>query len=129
MRRLGILFLLFCVATGGARAADSPAPTFVVFFQEWSAALDEPAQAVINQAAEWMKAHPGNTVRVNGFADPTGSKKANILMSDLRAQVVVDQLQGDGVDAKRIRQRGHGSVKFALTSQESWRVEIGISRR
>ena len=129
MRRLGILFLLLAVATGSARAADPPAQKYVVFFQEWSAALDEPAQSVITQAAGYVKAHPDNVVHVSGFADPTGSRKANILMSDLRAQVVVDQLQTDGVDQARIRQRGHGSMQFALSSQESRRVEISISRR
>jgi len=129
MRRLGIMFLLLCVAIGGARAADAPSQKYVVFFQEWSAALDDSAQSVITQAAGYVKAHPDNVVHVSGFADPTGSKQANVLMSDLRAQVVVDQLQSDGVDPKRIRQRGHGSVQFALSSQESRRVEISIGRR
>ena len=129
MRRLGILFLLLSVATGSVRAADVPSQKFVVFFQEWSAALDDSAQTVIGQAAEWVKSHPGNVAHVNGFADPTGSKKANALLSDLRAQMVVDQLQTDGVDSNRSRQRGHGSVQFALSSQESRRVEISISRR
>jgi outer membrane protein OmpA-like peptidoglycan-associated protein len=129
MRRLGILFLLFCVAMGSARAADAPSQKSVVFFQEWSAALDDAAQSVISQAAEWLKSHPGNVAHVNGFADPTGSKRANELLSDLRAQMVVDQLLTDGVAANHIRQRGHGSVQFALTSQESRRVEISIARR
>ena len=100
MRRLGILFLLLSVATGSVRAADVPSQKFVVFFQEWSAALDDSAQTVIGQAAEWVKSHPGNVAHVNGFADPTGSKKANALLSDLRAQMVVDQLQTDGVDCE-----------------------------
>ena len=130
MRRFGILFLLLfsCVAIGSARAADAPAQKYVVFFQEWSAALDDAAQTVIGQAAEWIKSHPGNVAHVNGFADPTGSRKANALLSDLRAQMVVDQLQGDGVAPNRLRQRGHGSVQFALTSQESRRVEISVGR-
>jgi len=128
MHRLGLLLLLSCAAIGGARAADPPAQKFVVFFQEWSAAIDDSAQSVISQAAEWVKSHPGNVAHVNGFADLTGSKQANILLSDLRAQVVVDQLATDGVDPKRVLQRGHGSVKFALSSQESRRVEISISR-
>jgi outer membrane protein OmpA-like peptidoglycan-associated protein len=128
MRRLGILFLLLSVATGSVRAADVPSQKFVVFFQEWSAALDDSAQTVIGQAAEWVKSHPGNVAHVNGFADPTGSKQANALLSDLRAQMVVDQLQTDGVNSNHIRQRGHGSVQFALSSQESRRVEISISR-
>jgi len=129
MRRLGILFLLLCIAAGAARAADPPPQKYVVFFQEWSARLDDPAQAVISQAADWVKSHPGNFARVNGFADPTGSKQANTLLSDLRAQMVTDQLEADGVPSARIRQRGHGAVQFALTSQESRRVEISIGRR
>jgi outer membrane protein OmpA-like peptidoglycan-associated protein len=128
MRRLGLLLLLLCAATGSTRAADLPAQKFVVFFQEWSAAIDDNAQAVIGNAAAWVKSHPGNVAHVNGFADPTGSREANILLSELRAQVVVDQLKTDGVDQSRVRQRGHGSVQFALTSQESRRVEISISR-
>ena len=128
MRRLGILFLLLCVTAGSVRAADPPGQKFVVFFQDWSAALDDSAQSVIANAADWVKSHPGNVAHVNGFADLTGSKQANILLSDLRAQVVVDQLATDGVDPKRVQQRGHGSVKFALSSQESRRVEISISR-
>src|SRR5579862_7584615 len=129
MRRLGILFLLLSVATGSVRAADVPSQKFVVFFQEWSAALDDSAQTVIGQAAEWVKSHPGNVAHVGGFADPTGSKKANALLSELRAQMVVDQLQADGIAPNRISQRGHGSVEFALTSQESRRVEISINGR
>ena len=81
------------------------------------------------QAADWVKSHPGNIVRVNGFASTVGSRQANVLLADLRAQVVVDQLQSDGVDPKRIQQRGHGPVQFALTAQESRRVEISIGRR
>jgi outer membrane protein OmpA-like peptidoglycan-associated protein len=128
MHRLGLLLLLFCTATGGALADDLPAQSFVVFFQEWSAAMDDAAQSVITQAATYVKAHPDNVAHVNGFADPTGSKEANILLSELRAQVVVDQLVTDGVDPGHVQQRGHGSVEFALTSQESRRVEISISR-
>ena len=129
MRRLGILILLLCAVTATTRAADVPQQKFVLYFQEWSAAMDDNALAVITHAAEWVKSHPGNVAHVNGFADTTGSKAANILMSDLRAQVVVDQLVTDGVDPRMVKQRGHGSVQFALTSHESRRVEISISRQ
>ncbi len=128
MRRLVLLLLLLC-ATGSVRAADVPAQKFVVFFQEWSAAIDEPALTVISQAAEWVKSHPGNVAHVHGFASNVGGRQANVLLADLRAQVVADQLQADGVDPKRIVQRGRGPVEFALTPQESRRVEISISRR
>jgi outer membrane protein OmpA-like peptidoglycan-associated protein len=127
MRRHVLLLLLLC-ATGSVRAADLPAQKFVVFFQEWSAAIDDPALSVVSQAAEWVKSHPGNIAHVHGFASTVGGRQANVLLADLRAQMVTDQLQADGVNPKRIVQRGHGPVEFALTAQEARRVEISISR-
>ena len=129
MHRLGLAFLLLIAATGTPRAADAPPQRFDVFFQEWSASLDDPAQSVISQAADWVKAHPGYVAHVNGFASTIGSRQANILLADLRAQIVVDQLVSDGLAAVRIRQRGRGPVPFTLTAQESRRVEIRVNRR
>jgi outer membrane protein OmpA-like peptidoglycan-associated protein len=129
MRRHAFLLLLLSVLAGSAHAEDTKARRFVVFFQEWSAALDEPAQAVITQAADFAKANPRAPVRVHGYADPTGSREANILMSELRAQRVADQLRDAGIAPARIRQDGHGSVKFAITSLESRRVEVEIPGR
>jgi outer membrane protein OmpA-like peptidoglycan-associated protein len=128
MRRLGILFLL-CFALSPARAAETAPPRFVVFFQEWSANLDPAAQTVITHASDYAKAHPGAVLHVNGFADPTGSRKANALLTDLRAQMVMDQLQSDGVQPAHIHGRGRGAVQYALSSQESRRVEISLSGR
>jgi outer membrane protein OmpA-like peptidoglycan-associated protein len=129
MHRLGLAFLLFIAAIGNLRAADLPGQKFVVFFQEWSAAIDDSAQSVIARAADWVTSHPDNLAHVNGFASTVGGQQANILLADLRAQVVVDQLLSDGVDAARIEQRGNGPVPFALTAQESRRVEISITQR
>ncbi len=133
MRRLTAFCLVAIMSVAlhgaGARAADAvPTQKVVVYFQEWSAAMDDSALASIAKAASYAKAHPGLPIHVAGFADPTGSKQANILMSELRAQVVVDQLVTDGVAPHSIGQIGHGSVQFALTSQESRRVEISVGR-
>ncbi len=99
MRRLGILFLLLCVPPAAPRAADAPREIRRVL-PGMVGRAGRLAQAVIAHAADWVKSHPGNVAHVNGFADPTGSKRANELLSDLRAQMVVDQLQTDGVDPK-----------------------------
>jgi outer membrane protein OmpA-like peptidoglycan-associated protein len=133
MRRLITLCLVAVMSValhgGATRAADPmPAQKFVIYFQEWSAAFDDSALGAIAKAAEFAKSHPGK-IHVAGFADPTGSKEANVLMSELRAQVVVDQLVTDGVPARTIAQVGRGSVQFALTSQESRRVEISVGTR
>ena len=126
MRRIAFLFLI-CFAIARADAAEPPAQKFVVFFQEWSAALDDSALSVIAQAGDYAKTHTGVAVHVEGFADPTGSRAANALLTQLRAQVVIDQLETDGVAAARIHGTGRGSVRFALSSQESRRVEISLN--
>lgn len=128
MRRVVFLFLL-CFVFARADAAEPATQKFVVFFQQWSARLDDAALAVISDAGTYAKAHPGAVVHVQGFADPLGSRKANALLTDLRAQVVMDQLQTDGVPPLRMQGRGRGSVRYALTAQESRRVEISLGRQ
>ena len=128
MRRLVLSFLV-CFVALQARAAEPPPSRFVVFFQEWSARLDDAALAVIGHASAYAKAHPRLDVHVNAFADPTGSRRANKLLTELRAVMVMDQLEADGVSAAHVVGRGQGSVRFALSSQESRRVEISIGGR
>ncbi|MGH7211101.1 MAG: OmpA family protein [Acetobacteraceae bacterium] len=123
--RFVVLLLLGLFA---GRAVAQPAPTFVVYFQEWSAALDDSAQGVITHAADFARSHPTVRVAVTGFADTTGSQKANALLSELRAQMVVDQLTADGIAADRIKDTGKGSVPAAFNKQEARRVQVTFSQ-
>ena len=124
MRRVAWL-VLFAVAACAAPAPSAP-QRFIVFFQEWSAALDPPAVAVVRGAEQWAQDHPDAVVKVIGYADPKGSLAANDYMSLTRAQVVSDRLVADGLDRARIVLGAHGATDFTLTSQESRRVEIAI---
>jgi outer membrane protein OmpA-like peptidoglycan-associated protein len=124
MRRVARLLLL-TVAACTASVPSAP-HLFIVFFQEWSAAIDPPAIQAIGAGAQWAKDHPGAVVKVIGYADPTGSAAANDYMSRTRAQVVADRLVADGVDRARIVLGAQGATDFTLTSQESRRVEIAI---
>ena len=83
---------------------------------------------VITHAAEWAKSHPGDVVHVNGFASTSAAARPTFYWPICARQVVVDQLQSDGVDAKHVKQRGHGPVQLRLTAQESRRVEISFDR-
>lgn len=123
MRRPMIVASLLLLLSACAVLAPK-APHYVVFFQEWSADLDQPALGAIAEAAQWANAHPGLTVQVRGYADPEGTPAANKGISALRAQRVSDTLTGDGVAASRIRRIAEGGVTFAQDSQESRRVEI-----
>ena len=126
MRRFAMLLLLLFATIPGAQAAEPPTRKFVVFFQEWSVAIDDAAESVISQAATFARDNPNRPVRVTGFADPTGTRKSNILLSELRAQRVADYLMQDGVPEMWIKMRGKGPVLYAISSVESRRVEISI---
>jgi len=129
MRRLFLLAAALSFATPVlAQTPAGPADrAFVVFFQTWSGDLDGSAVKVIADVAVLAKANPGRKVVIHGFADPTGTARANALVSALRAELVANQLVADGVPAASIDQQAQGAVDFAMSSQESRRVTLTLS--
>jgi outer membrane protein OmpA-like peptidoglycan-associated protein len=114
------------IATAFVGHAQAEPEKMVVFFTEWSAALDNNANNVIDDAAKLAKSADGKQVTIRGYADTTGSEDANKLLSDLRAQVVADRLMEDGVSARAITKAGKGEIPADLFKQESRRVEISV---
>jgi outer membrane protein OmpA-like peptidoglycan-associated protein len=125
MRRFLVLSLL--LAVGACAAPSPPLQRFVVYYQEWSAALDAPAQQVVASAATWAKAHPTMRVSVAGYADPDGSPQANRDISRARAQNVTDEMVSDGVARERITITANGATEFVMDPLESRRVTISFS--
>ena len=82
-----------------------------VFFQPFSAALDEPALSTIASAAKTASAQPNASVVVVGAADSVRSEPPNKYLSQTRAQVVADQLVADGVAQSRLRIHGRGIIQ------------------
>lgn len=122
--------IFLCLPLLALPAACTTAPpakqAFLVFFEPWSVGLDAEGRAAIDRAASLAKSSPSAVVDVVGFADPDGSAAANVELSRLRAQLVVDELVKAGVARGRIRQSGRGPTDFAQSSLESRRVEITI---
>ncbi len=143
MRRICILAAALCFAApayGPAyaqapvqaavqAAVQAPSRSFVVFFETWSGALDSQAQSIIQAAATAAKAAPSDAIVVTGTSDPTGTARANSLVSALRAQQVADALTDMGVSAGRISQVAYGSAEYALAGIESRRVVIAIGAK
>jgi outer membrane protein OmpA-like peptidoglycan-associated protein len=123
MRRTVVLCLLLLVAACGGRLGPQ---RYVVYFEQWSAALGEEASEAVDSAAKWVKEHPAAPVTVIGYADPEGSDAANLALSRTRAEIVVDALVRAGISAARIRREAKGETRFVLNSQESRRVEIVV---
>lgn len=77
-------------------------------FVTGSAALPVPAPPEIAAAAAAVAGDPTATVRIEGFADTTGTVAGNIILSNNRAGTVSAALQAAGVDAGRIHAVGRG---------------------
>ncbi len=109
-----ILSIAVLAALAGCAATTTPPaalpPATPVFFEPWSAALDDHATSAIASAAQAAQATPTARVVVTGAADSTGSATANKYISETRAQQVADQLVADGVARERIKVRAVGVV-------------------
>jgi outer membrane protein OmpA-like peptidoglycan-associated protein len=128
MRRLCLSAVAFCAAIAAQAPAFAQAPdrNFVVFFELWSGNVDAAAQGVIDKAAAAAKVASSERVVVTGTADPTGSARANALVSALRAQMVADGLVASGVSADRIDQNAYGATDYTFSGIEARRVVISI---
>lgn len=126
MRRICMLAAALCLALPTLAQAQAPDRNFVVFFESWSGNVDATAQAVITSAAKAASAEPSDKVILTGTADPTGSARANALVSALRTQQVADALVAAGVAPERIDQNAIGGTGYAFSSIEARRVTIAI---
>jgi outer membrane protein OmpA-like peptidoglycan-associated protein len=109
--------------------ASAQERAFPIFFTPWSALLDDAAEAGLNEVAALARQHPQVPIVVIGYADPQGSREANVLVSRLRAVLVAEELRERGVAAGRIRTEYRGPTNPAFENLESRRVEIRVDRR
>jgi outer membrane protein OmpA-like peptidoglycan-associated protein len=76
-------------------------------FESGRATLDARSQETIAAIAEILKAFGTVTVSVDGYTDNTGSREANLRLSEARAQQVMAALAAAGIDASRMAAAGH----------------------
>ena len=82
-----------------------------VYFDFDKIDLDAEALKTIKLVSEKMKANPGATVEVRGYADFVGSVAYNQGLSQRRANVVKDKLVKDyGIDPSKLIANGKGKV-------------------
>lgn len=118
-------------ASAGAQTLPQTTPpveqrAFPIFFTPWSALLDEAAEQGLVQVADLAKRYPGVPILVVGYADPHGSREANVLVSRLRATLVAEELVERGVHRDRIRVDWRGPTNPAFEALESRRVEVRV---
>jgi outer membrane protein OmpA-like peptidoglycan-associated protein len=70
--------------------------------------LQSPSDAQLDTVSAILKAYPKVHLRIGGYTDNTGSKAANLKLSQDRAETVMKGLIAKGVDPSRLDAKGYG---------------------
>ncbi|WP_428424559.1 OmpA family protein [Pararhizobium sp.] len=79
-----------------------------VYFTQDSATLDSVAKATLDNQAVWLNSNPRWLVKLQGFADDSGSESKMQALSQKRADATMAYLTSKGVDAQRLWAKGYG---------------------
>jgi outer membrane protein OmpA-like peptidoglycan-associated protein len=82
-----------------------------ITFENGSAVLTPEGQAAVDKAAEILRANPTVIVRIEGHTDGTGSAASNLVLSQARAQTVLDSLIAQGIAPGRLSAEGFGETR------------------
>jgi outer membrane protein OmpA-like peptidoglycan-associated protein len=124
--RFGHAAMLYIVACWGCSSAPDT-QQFSVFFQPYSAAVDQQATATIEAAAVFAQAHPAMPVTLNGYSAPPDPKLDVDGLSAQRAEVVKKILVTGGVSPGRVTTRANGITDpKSLPNLSVRRVDINI---
>ena len=94
--------------------------------------LNEKAQEMLNEVADWLKENPDLNVEIGGHTDSRGSDAYNQRLSENRAKAVYDYFVSHGVSASRLSYKGYGESRPIATNetdegrQLNRRVELQI---
>jgi outer membrane protein OmpA-like peptidoglycan-associated protein len=118
--------LLYIVACSGCSSTPDT-QQFSVFFQPYSAAVDQQANATIQSAATYALAHPAMPVTLNGYSAPPDPKLDVDGLSAQRAEIVKKILVTGGVDPNRVTTKANGITDpKSLPNLSVRRVDINI---
>jgi peptidoglycan-associated lipoprotein len=103
-------------------SAESSSGLQPIFFDFDKSFVREDAQSAMKANAEWLKAHPKVTVRIEGNCDERGTKEYNQALGQRRASSAKKFLTDLGIPAKRITLLSYGKEKPGCTedSEECW---------
>lgn len=94
-----------------------------VYFDFDKSAIKPEYGDVIQQQADFIKAHGNDTVTIQGNCDERGSAKYNLALGERRADAVRKELEALGVPASQLKTVSFGKGKPRLTchSEKCWK--------
>jgi OOP family OmpA-OmpF porin len=81
-----------------------------VRFANSSIEIDEDAKPTLDELATLAERCPGSHIEIHGHTDASGSKQANLRLSERRAEVVAAYLVAAGIDTRRLEIIAHGAA-------------------
>ncbi|MGA7623079.1 MAG: YSC84-related protein [Candidatus Acidiferrales bacterium] len=95
-----------------------------VYFDLNRSDLAPDAQQNLNAVAQTLKDHPDWKVKVVGWADTSGNKASNLILSKKRADAAKKYLVDQGVDGSRISTSARGEDTSGTDPSKERRVDI-----
>ncbi len=91
-----------------------------VFFNFDDATIRSDQKTSMDRDFEWLRAHPGVQIRIEGNCDERGTAEYNLALGDRRANAAKDRLVAEGISADRIATLTYGKERpFVLGHDES----------
>lgn len=125
--RFRMMTILSVMALCGCSSAETQ--SFSVYFQPYSAALDQQALATVADAADFARSNQRLPVVVTGYSAPPDPKRDIEGLSAMRADAVKQALAADGVGPERITTVASGETDpKPLPNVAVRRVDIAVGR-
>jgi len=90
-----------------------------ILFSTASAQLSPEDQLALPGFAGYLKSHPSFKIEIQGHTDNVGNERTNQILSQQRAQSVMNALIQLGLDPNRLSAKGYGSLKPVGSNQSS----------
>lgn len=87
-----------------------------ILFETNSAALNEISYIELNRVVQMMRENPSLRIEVAAHTDDVGSDSYNLLLSQKRAQSVLDYLLENNVEESRFTAKGYGESQPRVTN-------------
>lgn len=85
-----------------------------VYFEYDSSAITAASKMRLTKQAEWIRAHNGISVVVEGHCDERGTREYNLALGERRAAAVKNFLAAQGVDANSVDTISYGKERPAV---------------
>lgn len=98
--------------------SDIPVSLNNVFFDLAKATLRPESSIELNKLVDFLKKNNSLKIEIGGHTDTRGDAKENLVLSQNRANSVVDYLVSKGIDASRLTAKGYGEAAVKITDAE-----------